>query len=105
MCNYHARCIGFEHSSPKEYPRVVGGGANLAGFDHQVVIESTPNGESGYFYEEVQAALSGQSVFRLTVLYWWEEPDNQLPPGAEVLEGGFNDAVNGVRKVKCGFGE
>lgn len=54
--------------------------------DGTVVIESTPNGESGYFYEEVQAALSGQSVFRLTVLFWWEEPDNQLPPGAEVLE-------------------
>ncbi len=54
--------------------------------DGTVVIESTPNGEGGYFYEEVQAALSGQSVFRLTTLFWWEEPDNILPPGSEILE-------------------
>lgn len=54
--------------------------------DGTVVIESTPNGEFGYFYDEVQAALAGRGVFRLTVLYWWEEPDNQLPPGSEVLE-------------------
>ena len=54
--------------------------------DGTVVIESTPNGEGGYFYEEVQAALSGRSVFRLTALYWWEEPDNYLPVGAPVLE-------------------
>lgn len=54
--------------------------------DGTVVIESTPNGEGGYFFEEVQAALSGQSVFRLTTLYWWEEPDNYLPPGSPILE-------------------
>ncbi len=51
-----------------------------------VVIESTPNGEGGYFYDEVQAALNGQSIFRLTTLFWWEEPDNTLPPGSQVLE-------------------
>ena len=53
--------------------------------DGTVVIESTPNGEGGYFYDEVQAAISGQSVFRLTTLYWWEEPDNNLPAGSSVL--------------------
>jgi hypothetical protein len=54
--------------------------------DGTVVIESTPNGEGGYFYEEVQAAIAGHSVFRLTVLFWWEEPDNYLEPGSEILE-------------------
>ena len=51
-----------------------------------VVIESTPNGEGGYFFEEVQLALSGHSIFKLTVIYWWEEPDNHLPPGSPILE-------------------
>ena len=54
--------------------------------DGTVVIESTPNGEGGWFYEEVQKAINGQSVFRLSILYWWDEPDNTLPPGALVLE-------------------
>lgn len=54
--------------------------------DGTVVIESTPNGEGGYFYDEVQAALAGHSVFKLTVVYWWEEPDNRLPPGSPLLE-------------------
>lgn len=54
--------------------------------DGTVVVESTPNGESGWFYEEVMAALSGQSIFKLTALYWWEEPDNHLLPGTEILE-------------------
>ena len=54
--------------------------------DGTVVIESTPNGEGGYFYEEVQKALAHQSIFRLTVLYWWEEPDNHLEPGSVILE-------------------
>ena len=54
--------------------------------DGTVVIESTPNGEGGYFFEEVQAALEGRSVFKLTTIYWWEEPDNYLPEGSPLLD-------------------
>lgn len=45
-----------------------------------IVLESTPNGEDELFYPEVQKALIGASSFNLIVIYWWEEPDNQLPP-------------------------
>lgn len=61
--------------------------------DGTVVIESTPNGEGGYFYEEVMAAMEGRSVFTLTVLHWWEEPDNFLLPGSELLQN-FPDFQN-----------
>lgn len=44
-----------------------------------VTVESTPNGEDLYFYEEVQKALQGNSPMRLQVVYWWDNPDNVLP--------------------------
>jgi len=71
---------------PEAIDRIVKPALQRVPPDGTVVIESTPNGEGGYFYEEVQAALAGQSVFRLTVLCWWEEPDNYLPPGSPILE-------------------
>jgi len=71
---------------PDAIDRIVKPSLQRVPIDGTVVIESTPNGEGGYFFEEVQKAISGQSVFTLTTLYWWEEPDNTLPSGAEVLE-------------------
>ena len=50
-----------------------------------VVRESTPNGEDGSFYNEVQAALNGESVFKLHTLYWWENPDNTMTDEAKFV--------------------
>lgn len=71
---------------PDAIERIVKPSLQRVPLDGTVTIESTPNGEYGYFYEEVQKALSGQSVFKLTVIYWWEEPDNTLQDGAEVIQ-------------------
>lgn len=51
--------------------------------DGIVYRESTPNGEDGSFYEEVQLAMAGQSSFKLHTLYWWENPDNSLRQDSE----------------------
>lgn len=62
-----------------------------------VVRESTPNGEDGSLYEEVQKALRGQSVYRLHLLFWWENPDNVLyadSPLLEDLAGRFEEVGN-----------
>ena len=48
----------------------------------RVVRESTPNGESGAFYEEVQLAQKDQSTFKLHTLFWWENPDNTTALGS-----------------------
>ncbi len=40
-----------------------------------VVLETTPNGDNGYFYDEVQKCLNGEGIYHLIVIYWWEEPD------------------------------
>jgi len=51
-----------------------------------VVRESTPNGESGSFYEEVQAAIHGESTFKLHTLFWWENPSNSLSQRSKIAE-------------------
>ena len=53
--------------------------------DGTVVIESTPQGEDEILYPEVQKALSGDGVFKLHEVYWWDNPDNWLAGGSELV--------------------
>ncbi len=46
---------------PDAIDRIVKPSLQRVPADGTVVVESTPNGEGGWFYEEVQAALAGQS--------------------------------------------
>ena len=54
--------------------------------DGMVVRESTPNGEDGSFHDEVQAAVAGESAFKLHTLWWWENPDNSLRSTSDIAE-------------------
>lgn len=58
----------------------------LQGGDPQVILESTPNGASGYFYELCMEALAGRGAWKLHFFPWWEDPTYAIPlePG-EVL--------------------
>src|SRR3990172_1029251 len=49
-----------------------------------VVAESTPNGEDEYMYPEVQKILAGESIYKLNVVHWWDNPDNFLPRDSEL---------------------
>ena len=49
--------------------------------------ESTPNGDSGYFYEEIQKAVKGSSIWKVVVLYWFYEPEYQIPIDSHLLDG------------------
>jgi hypothetical protein len=52
-----------------------------------VVNESTPNGGSGFYYEQWQAAVRGQNGYTPHFFRWWDEAGYQLPlePGEEIL--------------------
>jgi hypothetical protein len=50
-----------------------------------VVRESTPNGEQGAFFDEVQLALSGESLYNLKVIFWFEHPENIMPANSPLL--------------------
>jgi len=44
-----------------------------------VVMESTPNGAGGYFYEEVQKAIRGDSQYKVHFYTWWWDDTYKLP--------------------------
>lgn len=49
-----------------------------AGNPYWVAVESTTNGAQGWFYEEVQAALRGESVFTVHFYRWFDNPEYSL---------------------------
>lgn len=50
-----------------------------AGSPKWVVVESSPAGASGWFFDECMAALQGDSVFRLHFYRWFDNPDYAIP--------------------------
>lgn len=45
----------------------------------QIVLESTPNGMTGWFYEQCMAALDGTGVWTLHFFPWWYDDQYQIP--------------------------
>ena len=50
-----------------------------------IIRESTPLGDSGYFYTSVQDCIEGKSDYRLLPLYWWYGQDYRIPRGSELI--------------------
>jgi hypothetical protein len=51
----------------------------MQGGDPDIVLESTPNGAQGYFYERCMEALDGNPDWRLHFFPWWWEPAYSQP--------------------------
>lgn len=51
----------------------------MQGGNPDVVLESTPNGAQGYFYELCMEALSGESIWTLHFYPWWWDEHYLLP--------------------------
>lgn len=60
-------------------------GAIMAGLlqgvpvDGEIILESTANGQSGWFYERCMEALRGEGVWKLHFFPWWYDDDYTLP--------------------------
>ena len=44
-----------------------------------LIRESTPLGDSGYYYESIQSCIDGRSDFKLLPFYWWYGEDYEIP--------------------------
>lgn len=44
-----------------------------------IVIESTPNGADGLFYDMCMRALRGEGEYALHFIAWWDEPEYTIP--------------------------
>ena len=53
-------------------------GAMQAG-SPDVVLESTPNGAQGFFYERCMEALRGEGIWTLHFYPWWWDPSYRIP--------------------------
>lgn len=51
----------------------------MQGGNPDVILESTPNGAQGYFYERCMEALRGDGIWRLHFYAWWWDDEYRLP--------------------------
>lgn len=51
----------------------------MQGGNPDVILESTPNGSQGYFYERCMEALRGAGVWKIHFFSWWWDDEYKLP--------------------------
>lgn len=54
-------------------------GAALQAGDPVIILESTPNGMSGWFYDRCMEALDGTGVWTMHFFPWWWDDEYRLP--------------------------
>lgn len=67
---------GSEVAFWKDAERIVAGA--MQGGNPDVVLESTPNGAQGYFYELCMEAMRGDSIWKLHFYPWWWDAEYRL---------------------------
>lgn len=68
---------GSEVAFWKDAERIIAGA--MQGGSPDVVLESTPNGAQGYFYERCMEAISGGGVWKLHFYPWWWDGEYSIP--------------------------
>lgn len=68
---------GSEVAFWKDAERIVAGA--MQGGSPDVILESTPNGAQGYFYELCMEALSGNSIWKMHFYPWWWDAAYRIP--------------------------
>ena len=67
---------GSEVAFWKDAERIVAGA--MQGGSPNVVLESTPNGAQGFFYDKCMEALSGNSIWTLHFYTWWWDDNYRI---------------------------
>lgn len=68
---------GSEVAFWKDAERLVAG--VMQGGNPDVVLESTPNGAQGYFYERCMEAIRGDGIWKLHFYPWWWDDSYRIP--------------------------
>jgi hypothetical protein len=74
---------GSEVAFWKSADRLVAGA--MQGGRADVILESTPNGAQGYFYERCMEALRGDGVWTLHFYPWWWDDEYRLPLEGDIV--------------------
>lgn len=65
----YSRIHGSEAAKWKDAEKIIAGA--MQGGNPAVVLESTPNGAQGYFYERCMEAISGAGIWKIHFYPWW----------------------------------
>ncbi|CAK0770234.1 conserved hypothetical protein [Gammaproteobacteria bacterium] len=68
---------GSEVAFWKDAEKIIAGA--MQGGNPDVILESTPNGTQGYFYERCMEALSGKGVWKIHFYPWWFDSSYRIP--------------------------
>jgi hypothetical protein len=69
---------GSEVAHWKDAQRILAGLLQGVPKNGSIILESTPNGAQGWFYEQVMAALEGRSVWTVHFFPWWWDDTYRL---------------------------
>lgn len=76
---------GSEVAFWKDAEKIIAGA--MQGGSPDVILESTPNGTQGYFYENCMEALAGKSIWTVHFYpWWWDDGYRMRLQDGEVLE-------------------
>jgi hypothetical protein len=79
------RALVSEEAHYPDAKKLLSGLAEAIPMSGYLVRESTPLGDSGYYYDSVQDCINGKSDFHLIPFYWWFSDDYQIPRGSNVV--------------------
>jgi hypothetical protein len=79
------RALVSEEAHYVDAEKILGGLKESVPISGYIVRESTPLGDSGYYWESVQNAIEGNSVFKLVPIFWWYNPEYQISRGSELV--------------------
>lgn len=79
------RALVSEEAHYVDAEKILSGLAEAIPMSGYLVRESTPLGDSGYYYNSVQDCIEGKSDFRLVPLYWWLAEDYRIPRGSSLV--------------------
>ena len=84
---------GSEAAFWKDAEKIIAGA--MQGGNPDVILESTPNGAAGYFYERCMEAMNGEGIWKLHFYPWWWDDAYRIPlDDGEVIE--YSDEEKGL---------
>lgn len=79
------RALVSEEAHYADAEKLLSGLAEAIPMSGYLVRESTPLGDSGYYYSSVQDCIEGKSDFKLVPFYWWLCGDYQIPRESKIV--------------------
>lgn len=99
----YSRIHGSEVAKWKDANKLIAGA--MQGGNPAVVLESTPNGAQGVFYEMCMEAMRGEGVWKLHFFPWWEDVTYKESCDSEYIVKRTDEEINLSKKHNLDDGQ